>query len=208
MIGSSTTPLPEQSAQVDPYVAPDPLEVVRCFANTIDIEDRRDDLVKPDDLASPEPLRRWLLDHDLISRRERVTQEDLERAIELRGAIRALALANHGEAPPADALRTLDSAAERARLTPRFQAAGRPVLSPEGRGVEAALGRLVAIVFGSMFEDTWRRLKICNSDTCAWVFYDNSKNQSRAWCSMRICGNRAKARSYRRRATAADRSSG
>ncbi|GAA0393839.1 hypothetical protein GCM10010357_13330 [Streptomyces luteireticuli] len=40
------------------------------------------------------------------------------------------------------------------------------------------------------------RLKRCAEQACAWVFWDVSKNRSRRWCSMRVCGNRAKARRY------------
>jgi predicted RNA-binding Zn ribbon-like protein len=38
------------------------------------------------------------------------------------------------------------------------------------------------------------RLKSCPS--CHWLYLDNSKNQSRQWCDMRVCGNRAKARTF------------
>jgi predicted RNA-binding Zn ribbon-like protein len=42
------------------------------------------------------------------------------------------------------------------------------------------------------------RMKICGN--CGWLFLDRSKNRSRAWCDMAVCGNRAKAsRHYRRR---------
>lgn len=42
------------------------------------------------------------------------------------------------------------------------------------------------------------RLKICPN--CGWLFLDRSRNRSRAWCDMAVCGNRAKAsRHYRRR---------
>ncbi len=41
------------------------------------------------------------------------------------------------------------------------------------------------------------RTKICRN--CGWLFIDRSKNRSRAWCDMAVCGNRAKAhRHYRR----------
>ncbi len=41
------------------------------------------------------------------------------------------------------------------------------------------------------------RLKICQN--CNWLFLDRSRNRSRAWCDMAICGNRVKAsRHYRR----------
>jgi predicted RNA-binding Zn ribbon-like protein len=36
------------------------------------------------------------------------------------------------------------------------------------------------------------RLKICPN--CEWLFIDNSRNRSRNWCDMAVCGNRAKAR--------------
>lgn len=35
------------------------------------------------------------------------------------------------------------------------------------------------------------RLKICPN--CGWLFLDKSRNRSRTWCDMAICGNRAKA---------------
>ncbi|MGD2155386.1 MAG: CGNR zinc finger domain-containing protein [Anaerolineales bacterium] len=42
-----------------------------------------------------------------------------------------------------------------------------------------------------------KRVKQCPS--CGWVFRDASKNRSRKWCSMQVCGNRAKAmRHYKR----------
>ncbi len=41
------------------------------------------------------------------------------------------------------------------------------------------------------------RLKICGN--CGWLFLDRSKNRSRTWCDMAVCGNRMKAnRHYRR----------
>ncbi|MFD8500280.1 CGNR zinc finger domain-containing protein [Amycolatopsis sp. NPDC059657] len=45
----------------------------------------------------------------------------------------------------------------------------------------------------------WARLKICPADDCLWAFFDNSRNRSRTWCSMRVCGNREKARAWRAR---------
>jgi predicted RNA-binding Zn ribbon-like protein len=36
----------------------------------------------------------------------------------------------------------------------------------------------------------------CAADTCRWLFLDTSKNHTRRWCDMKICGNRAKARRY------------
>lgn len=40
-------------------------------------------------------------------------------------------------------------------------------------------------------------LKICPN--CEWLFLDRSKNKSRAWCDMAVCGNRVKARLHYRK---------
>ena len=45
----------------------------------------------------------------------------------------------------------------------------------------------------------WDRLKICAAGECRSAFYDRSRNRSRTWCSMRVCGNRTKARNWRQR---------
>ncbi len=44
-----------------------------------------------------------------------------------------------------------------------------------------------------------RRLRECAADDCGWLFYDTSRNQSRRWCSMQSCGNRAKVQQFRER---------
>lgn len=40
----------------------------------------------------------------------------------------------------------------------------------------------------------------CENPPCLRYFYDVSKNHTRRWCSMRVCGNRAKVAAYHRRA--------
>lgn len=42
-------------------------------------------------------------------------------------------------------------------------------------------------------------VRVCAADDCNWLFLDTSKNQSRRWCNMKICGNRAKARKHHER---------
>jgi len=37
------------------------------------------------------------------------------------------------------------------------------------------------------------RVRQCANDRCLWLFFDDSKNGTRRWCSMQACGNRAKA---------------
>lgn len=44
-----------------------------------------------------------------------------------------------------------------------------------------------------------QRVRACDADTCRWLFLDTSKNGSRRWCNMRVCGNRMKARRFQAR---------
>jgi predicted RNA-binding Zn ribbon-like protein len=47
--------------------------------------------------------------------------------------------------------------------------------------------------------DDLKRVRECGAGTCRWLFVDHSKNHSRRWCDMRVCGNRIKARKFYRR---------
>ncbi|HUO70679.1 MAG TPA: CGNR zinc finger domain-containing protein [Solirubrobacteraceae bacterium] len=186
--------------------APGELELVREFVNTVDLE--RDE----ERLSSADALAAWLVDHGLAPPAVHARAADLRRAIELREALRNVLLAhNGGGQAPAAAYETLDDAVCRARVRLRFRegqdaAAG---LESEAAGVDGALGRILVIVHGAIAQGTWTRLKACRDHSCEWAFYDHTKNRSGAWCSMRVCGNRAKARAYRERThkpTVADRS--
>jgi predicted RNA-binding Zn ribbon-like protein len=46
---------------------------------------------------------------------------------------------------------------------------------------------------------TLARVSACGVDTCRWLFLDTSRNHSRRWCDMKICGNRMKARRFHAR---------
>ncbi|MGA2737242.1 MAG: CGNR zinc finger domain-containing protein [Bryobacteraceae bacterium] len=50
-----------------------------------------------------------------------------------------------------------------------------------------------------LLSDRTSQLRSCASDTCRWLFLDASKNHSRRWCDMRVCGNRMKARRFHAR---------
>jgi predicted RNA-binding Zn ribbon-like protein len=39
-------------------------------------------------------------------------------------------------------------------------------------------------------------IRSCAAETCRWLFIDTSKNHTRRWCNMKICGNRMKAHRY------------
>ena len=175
--------------------APGSLRLIQEFVNTRDIYERTDEL------ASPDALGEWLAAHGLLASRRRLPGSDLQRAIAFREALRALLLANHDREPPAQgALEVLNRS--RGTLAVRFDAGGRPYLHPVPDGVDAALATLLASVHEAEVAGTWERLKACRLDDCQWAFYDSSRNHSGNWCSMAVCGNRAKARKYRQRSKA------
>jgi predicted RNA-binding Zn ribbon-like protein len=173
--------------------ASDKLETVRAFVNTTDLEGGSDELVTPSALVA------WLSEHALIESEAEASEQDLEHSRALREALRALLYANSGGELDPKAPEVLDATAERAGLRLRFDASGGASLMPSASGVDGAHGRLLAIVAEAMRAGTWERLKTCRSDDCRWAFFDASKNHSRAWCSMAVCGNRAKARAFRER---------
>jgi hypothetical protein len=43
-------------------------------------------------------------------------------------------------------------------------------------------------------------LKACEGPTCTLLFIDRTRGAARRWCSMAVCGNRAKQAAYRKRA--------
>ncbi|HEY5818590.1 MAG TPA: CGNR zinc finger domain-containing protein [Mesorhizobium sp.] len=63
---------------------------------------------------------------------------------------------------------------------------------------DLSLASAAALSALSLLPDA-RRVRICQN--CRWLFLDRSRNGSRRWCDMAVCGNRQKARRhYQRRA--------
>jgi len=64
----------------------------------------------------------------------------------------------------------------------------------ENFGLESVLWPIIKSFADLITSDARNRIKLCSN--CGWVFVDNSKNNSRRWCSMETCGNRLKARRH------------
>jgi len=82
----------------------------------------------------------------------------------------------------------------------------RPILSTSGatltadsQGIDGFLGLISTAIVEATLLGTWERFKVCRSEACRWAYYDHSKNARSCWCSMRVCGSREKARTYRAR---------
>lgn len=179
-----------QEAPANPSAAPGELELVRAFVNTLDIE------AGTDALGTPDAARDWLAGHG--SRAVRLRRTDLDRLLRVREAIRD-AVGARGEAGETEALRRLNRIAAAHPLTVRLGGPGDVPLAPTGPGIDGFIERVLALVAASTIDGTWLRLKACPNDRCRWLFFDHSRNGSRTWCSMGVCGSRAKMRTYRSR---------
>lgn len=174
--------------------APGRLRLVQQFVNSADLE-----RPEREELSNQEAARIWFESRGLLEPGEAVSDEERRHAIEVREALRCLADVNAGVAMEGYAGDVLTRAADQSDFRLQFDPKGGTTLEPRARGVAGALGRLLAIVHESMEQGTWSRLKTCPADPCRWAFYDYSKNRSGTWCLMDACGNREKARAYRRR---------
>jgi predicted RNA-binding Zn ribbon-like protein len=67
----------------------------------------------------------------------------------------------------------------------------------ENFGLESVLWPIVRAFSDLVISEDHKRIKQCGN--CGYLFVDNSKNKSRRWCSMEICGNRVKARRHARK---------
>ena len=184
--------------------APGELAIVQAFVNTLDIEEQTEEL------ASAAGLQRWLSAAGLPA--GPVTRADLAAAIELREALRGVLrghvrpASGHTAGPDAaglaEAAARLDDIAARLPAGLAAQPDGQVRVTAPGTGASAALTRLLLIAAQAALTGTWDRLKVCSADDCQWAFYDRSPTRSGCWCSMQVCGSRAKARAYRSRAAA------
>ncbi|MFI0354138.1 CGNR zinc finger domain-containing protein [Actinomadura sp. 9N407] len=174
--------------------------LLRDFVNTLDVE------CATDAIDTPPRLAEWLAARSLVPRRTAAEKVDVTTAAALREGLRAAMLGHHG--PDASAMPAeLEGALERLPLRLAL-IEGRPSLVPHGTGAAAGLARVAAAVMESVADGTWTRLKVCQESTCLWAFLDTSKNRSRSWCSMSVCGNRTKTRTYRARRRTAPQGDG
>jgi predicted RNA-binding Zn ribbon-like protein len=200
--------MPNRPTAAGPAIgrAPGSLATLQAFVNTLDIEQ------SADELTSPQALGSWLSEAGLTAADDKPRMADLQQALELREALRGV-LRSHALHAPANPGHTAEPghAADLSRiaasLPTRLEAGpdGEVRHAPAGSGPQAALTRILLIAAEAVTLGTWTRLKACSADDCQWAFYDRSPTRNGCWCSMQICGSRAKSRSYRRRASAGGR---
>jgi predicted RNA-binding Zn ribbon-like protein len=168
------------------------VELVLAFLNTVDVEEGTDLL---------DDVRAW---REWVEGRELGDPGCVDDVRCSRDALRAAV--THASEPPTGRQPAAPDAAE-----PPVAAAGALASLPAVRlevtlrdGVPAlaaadAVGKVLAAAVRLSVSGEWERVKICPADDCRWAFYDRSRNRSRSWCSMSVCGNREKARQFRQR---------
>ena len=102
--------------------------------------------------------------------------------------------------PPASQIKILERIFKEARVHQRLVwSASRLVWEwpPAESGPDLPFWMLALSSAHLMISDDMGRLRACEKPDCRWLFLDTSKNHTRRWCDMKICGNRMKARRFK-----------
>lgn len=153
-----------------------------------------------DALATPEGLADWLAARGLPPN-SLPTSEDVSEARHLRAALGEVI--RRGESAWGDerTRQTFDGVTLGSTLRIAVGNGSVPDLRATDGDARGGLASIVAAFYRINIRDEIRRLKGC--DGCGYAyFYDVSKNNSRRWCDMAICGSQQKSRAYRRRQSA------
>lgn len=174
-----------------PTAAPGELEHVRQLINTKNVE------AGTDRLDSTDSAMAWLTERGVPCP---VTDADLRRLRTLRESLRAACAANHdGREMPAAAAAVLTENARWTGLGVTMGGTRGWAVSTGADGLPGYVGDILSTVVTAMGDGEWTRLRVCRLEDCQWAFYDSSRARTRAWCSMRGCGNRAKQAKWRER---------
>ncbi len=175
-----------------PYPAPGELETIQAFVNTAPIDGQADSL------ANPAALGRWLSRRGLLPAEVEISERDLKRALEVRGALRALLAAKTRGEPDAEAAARLEQAAGEARCRPRYDDGGPVGFGAAEASLDSALGAVLAAFVVARATVYWPPFRLCDRKGCRRAFYDASRSRTGRWCTRR-CGNRMRTATYRSR---------
>ena len=125
----------------------------------------------------------------------------LDRAVALREAIyHIFAAVAKGKSPSADDQATLNAELSRSLAKSRLvwnKALFEWDWQNEDGDLDQMLWWIVRSATDLLTSEGIKRVGECADDRgCGWLFYDTSRNRTRQWCSMRGCGNRAKAKRH------------
>lgn len=96
--------------------------------------------------------------------------------------------------------RTLEQYVKAGRLKQKLSWKHSPRLEWEWQSEqdpELPLWALAISASDLMMSEAVNRVRACDNPECRWLFLDTSKNHTRRWCDMKLCGNRMKARRFK-----------
>jgi predicted RNA-binding Zn ribbon-like protein len=158
--------------------APGRLALVEALVNTLDVESGADSLDTAEGRA-----------------RFGITRDEVEDARALRESLRVVLLAHAGHPPHREVTPLGELLAGAPLLVAVDRRDGSATLAPADEGPLPS--RIAAAVAEALVAGTWTRLKACEAADCLWAYYDRSPAGRGRWCSMQVCGARAKMRRYR-----------
>ena len=150
-----------------------------------------------DHLETPERAAEFLSTHRVPVPDTPATPADLVRLRRIRDLARDLSPAGGrlAEADWAEAVRVL-------------LADGAYRLAPDGtlRAAAAGWSGVVDDLLPGLLalREVRDRIRVCGNPLCRWLFVDRSRNRSRRWCEMAVCGNRVKVGRHRHRLLAGE----
>ena len=123
----------------------------------------------------------------------------LKHCIELREAIAEILYARlDGRSPAAASLRTLERSIQAARREQQLRWKEKQLeWHWRENDAELPLWALSLSASDLMISEAVDGVRACANQECRWLFLDTSKNHSRRWCDMKVCGNRMKARRFK-----------
>jgi predicted RNA-binding Zn ribbon-like protein len=177
--------------------APGSLRLVQALVNTLNAEFARDLL------GTTETAAAWLTAAGLLpalSAGPALSAAEHAALLEVREAIRGVLAAHTSQDPDQAAADRLTRALASCRLTVTARPdGGMSLASADHDPFSRALGAIAVAIAEAAVTGTWARLKSCPGHLCGWAFYDRSAAARSRWCSMQLCGARAKMRTYRAR---------
>ncbi len=136
-------------------------------------------------------------------RRPRDAEAALREAVALREAIyRVFEAIAESREPTADDVALLNASLSRAlarRRVVRRDGGFALAFEEDPRALDAVLWPVAASAADVLAHGDLGRVRICGAHACgdcSWLFYDDTKSGTRRWCTMKDCGNRAKARRH------------
>ncbi len=174
-----------------PETAPGALELFQAFVNTVSVDGR------PDLLATPAALSRWLSRRGLLDAGIELSEQELARVLDVRAAVRQLFAAKTRGEHDGEASDRLEQAAGPACSRPRYDDGGPVALGPGDSDLDGALGAILAAFVVGRATVYWPHFRLCARQSCRRAFYDGSRSRTGKWCTKR-CGARVRMAAHRR----------